>query len=381
MSELETRPYIGGQAVIEGVMMRSPRSLSVVVRRRSGELVVRERPVIDARKGVLSWPFVRGVVTLVEAIKLGSEALRFSAELYEADLEAEEKAKKEASEAPKPKQPGVLSALALSISALATQGPEPLEPMPKEPGEEKKGGRGLMNLLTIVMALGLFVALPQIFAALASNFGNLDLDVRSPGFQALTGVFKLTIVVGYLMLIRKVPEIRRVFQYHGAEHKTISTWEAGEDLVVENASKKTTLHPRCGTTFIVMVALVSIFFFSAIGPLLPRLGVGGVMENVLFFLLKLPFLPVMAAVSFEIQRLFARYCTTGPLRALLYPGFLVQKITTIEPDEDQLEVALASLRATLWREEANESAPEKVEDRTFKDFETLSQHPGYGVIG
>jgi len=377
MSDQQARPYIGGQAVIEGVMMRSPRSLSVVVRRRSGKLVVRERAVVDGRQGFLAWPFVRGVVTLVEAIKLGSEALRFSAELYEEDLEAEEKAKKENDKA----KPGVLSALALSIAALATQGPEPQLPVKEagEPEKKKDGGRGLMNVLSIALALGIFVALPQLFAALANRFGNFDLDVRSPGFQVLTGIFKLVVVVGYLVLIRRVPEIRRVFQYHGAEHKTISTWEAGEELIVANASKKTTLHPRCGTTFIVMVALVSIFFFSAIGPLLPRLGVGGVAENVLFFLLKLPFLPVMAAVSFEIQRLFARYCTTGPLRALLYPGFLVQKITTIEPDEDQLEVALASLRATLWREQASGELPAKVDDRTFDDFDSLARHPGYGV--
>ena len=377
MSDQQARPYIGGQAVIEGVMMRSPRSLSIVVRRRSGKLVVRERAVVDVRKGVLAWPFVRGVVTLFEAIKLGVEALRFSADLYEQDLEEEEKAKKEAEKA----KPGVLSALAISVAAIATQGPEPRLPV-REVGasdEKKDGGRGLMGVVSIALALGLFVALPQVFAALANRFGNFELDVRSPGFQALTGAFKLVIVVGYLLLIRRVPEIRRVFQYHGAEHKTISTWEAGEELVVENARKKTTMHPRCGTTFIVMVALVSIFVFSAIGPLLPRLGVGGVAENVLFFLLKLPFLPLLAAVSFEIQRFFARFCTTGPLRVLLYPGFLVQKITTIEPDDDQLEVALASLRATLWREHAEGDVPAKVEDLTFDDFDAFARHPGYGV--
>src|SRR5690606_39226655 len=165
MSQQEARPYIGGQAVIEGVMMRSPRSLSIVVRRRSGKLVVRERAVVDVRKGVLAWPFVRGVVTLFEAIKLGAEALRFSAELYEQDLEEEEKAKQESEKA----KPGVLSALALSIAALATQGPEPRLPTVEEGASEKKdAGRGLMNVLSIALALGLFVALPQLFAALAN---------------------------------------------------------------------------------------------------------------------------------------------------------------------------------------------------------------------
>jgi uncharacterized protein YqhQ len=389
--ESQARPYIGGQAVLEGVMMRSPRSFSVVVRRKSGELVVRERPATDARKGVLAWPFVRGVVTLVEAVKLGSEALRFSAELYEKDLEDEEKrAGHDANGAASSTdhKPGVLSALALSVVAIATQDPEADPVAPVKADSEKTDadepsqtpGKRAMSVLTIVLALGMFVALPQLFAALVNKLGHLSLDVRSPGFQALTGAFKLTIVVAYLMLIRRVTEIRRVFQYHGAEHKTISTYEAGETLVVGNARKKTTLHPRCGTTFLVMVALVSIFVFSAIGPLLPRLGLGGVVENVTFFLLKLPFLPVIAAVTFEIQRLFARYCTTGPLRVLLWPGFLVQKITTIEPDDEQLEVALASLRATLWREKAPAAAPAAVVDRTFADFATLSADPGYGAV-
>jgi hypothetical protein len=166
---------------------------------------------------------------------------------------------------------------------------------------------------------------PHAAASLANRAGGFALDLRSPLFQALTGAFKLTIVVGYLLLIRRLPEIRRVFQYHGAEHKTISTYEAAEALVVENARKKSTLHARCGTTFLVMVALVSIVVFTAVAPLLPRFQVGGVVENVLLLVLKLPFLPVIAAVTFELQRIFARYCTTGPLRAVLWPGFLVQK--------------------------------------------------------
>jgi uncharacterized protein YqhQ len=385
MSETETRPYIGGQAVIEGVMMRSPRSFSIVVRRRSGALVVRERAALDARKGIWAWPFVRGVATLVEAVKLGSEALRFSSELYEQDLE-------EAESGTTPPKPGLLSVLSLPFALFATQD------LQKEPGprmaSEASSGRRAMSFITILFALGLFVALPQAAAAGASRFAHLDLDVRSPLFQALTGAFKLTIVVGYLLLIRRVPEIRRVFQYHGAEHKTISTYEAGEALAVVNARSKSTLHPRCGTTFLVMVALVSILVFTAIGPLLPRFHVGGLLDNVFFFLLKLPFLPLIAAVTFEIQRIFARYCTTGPLRLVLWPGFLVQKITTIEPDDDQLEVALASLQATLWRESAaREAASERdgiahpsaqavhlpigARDQTFVDFAAILADPGY----
>ena len=365
------RPYIGGQAVIEGVMMRSPGSLSVVCRRKSGELVVREKPMPrPTSSGPRSWPLVRGVVTLVESLKLGSQALRFSAELYEQDLDAEEAAEKAKSGADK--TPGVMSALALSTVALLTQDPE--APPPPALDEPKKGGSSL-GWLPLVFAIFLFVALPQAGAEGLNRLFKLGLEVTSPGYQALTGTAKLFIVVGYLLLIRQMADIRRVFQYHGAEHKSISTYEAEEELTVENARRKTTMHPRCGTTFLVMVALVSILVFSVMGAFLPRMPGGRLAESVGFFLMKLPFLPLVAAITYEIQRVFARYCTTGPLRVVLYPGFVVQKITTAEPEDAQLEVALGSLRAALWREAAA-SAPASP-DRTFAGYAELLEDPGY----
>ena len=330
----------------------------------------------DERKGLSRLPFVRGIASLVESLKLGSEALRFSAEQMERDLEAEERA---ASKSIAKKAGGAamnaIAALGLSLFAMTTQDDGEVSP-----ATEKKAGRGPMGFMLLVAILFL-IALPQGAAAGVNRLLHFGLEVQSPGFQALTGGFKLTIVIGYLLLIRRIPDIRRVFQYHGAEHKTISTYEANEDLVVANARAKTTLHPRCGTTFLVMVALVSILVFTAVGGLLPRNQTGnGALDNVVFFLEKLPFLPLLAAFTFELQRVFARYCTTGPLRALLWPGFLVQKITTIEPDDAQLEVALASLRATLFRETAPEgaklgssasSAPN--EDVAFASYEALTE--------
>jgi len=366
------RPYIGGQALIEGVMMRSPHSVSAVVRRRDGSLVVREREMPDLRRGARAWPLIRGVVSLVEALKLGSAALRFSAEIFERDMEAqaqEKEAQEKRAEADRPPGgPSVLSALSLPIVALLTNEPEPLPAAPS--GDKSDGARKLFTLLSIGFALLLFVALPQAFAAGTSKLFGLDLNVREPLFQLLTGAAKLTIVIGYMLAIRRMPEIYRVFQYHGAEHKSIYTYESGAELSVANARGNTTLHPRCGTTFLVMVALVSIFVFTAIGPFLPNLGLGAVADNLLFFLMKLPFLPVIAAITFEIQRVLARHCTTGPLRALLWPGFLVQKITTIEPDDAQLEVALAALRMTLRREQASGAAA-PVEDETFEGYASL----------
>jgi uncharacterized protein YqhQ len=362
------RPYIGGQALLEGVMMRSPHAFSAVVRRRDGSLVVRERPMHDLRRGVRAWPIVRGMMALVEALKLGSQALRFSAEIYEQDLEAEEQAAN-AAKAKLPSGTSLLSALSLPIIKLMTAEPE----VPAQAPADEPKGKGLMGLVSVAFAIGLFVALPQAFAAGASSLFKLNLDVRSPLFQLLTASAKLVILVGYMLLIRRLPEIYRVFQYHGAEHKSIYTYESGAELTVDNARSRTTLHPRCGTTFIVMVALVSILVFSGLGPFLPQLGLGKLADNFLFFALKLPFLPLIAAITFELQRVLAKYCSTGPLSLLLWPGFLVQKITTIEPDDQQLEVALSALLVTLRVEQGEASV--RSADASFPSYAALADAP------
>jgi uncharacterized protein YqhQ len=365
---MTSRPYIGGQAVLEGVMMRAPKSFAVVVRRRDGSLLVRERATSDARSGVVRWPFVRGVASLVESLRLGSEALRFSIEQMEADLPG--------MSAPSGAGLGVLAALGVSLVAVVTGGDGVAAVEGSASGKRMTAGGGLM----LALAIGFFVALPQGLAAVVNRVLGLGLPVQSAAFQAITGVIKLVVVVGYMLAIRRVPEIRRMFQYHGAEHKTITTYEAGEALVVENARSKTTFHARCGTTFLVMVVIVSIGLFALLGASLPRIHTGNaVLDNALFFACKLPFLPVLVAVTFELQRLFARYAVTGPLRALLWPGFLVQRITTDEPDDAQLEVALASLRTTLFRQEAQEQEQERATvahgDVQFPSYAALAAAP------
>ncbi len=360
----EARPYIGGQAVLEGVMMRSPASFAVVVRRKDGSLHVRERVMTTGRKGLGKLPFFRGVASLVESLRLGNEALRFSAELMQKDYDDEQ--------APKPKGSAassimsVMRALGLQLFWLATE-----QGGGGAAAAEKEKSRGVGPMLVLMVAF--LIALPQLTAAGIMKVAHVDWGVTSVRFQALTGAVKLSIVLGYLLLIRRMPDIRRVFQYHGAEHKTISTYEAQEPLDVEHARAKTTLHARCGTTFLVMVVLISILLFSALGAVLPPIATGSrLLDNVLFFLVKLPSLPLLAAVTFEIQRVFAKYCVTGPLRVLLVPGFLVQRITTIEPDDSQLEVALASLRATLFRESgtAGEGG-----DALFPSYAAIAQAP------
>jgi uncharacterized protein YqhQ len=367
MPSVSSRPYIGGQAVLEGVMMRAPSSFAVVVRRRDGSLRVRERAMHDSRRGVARWPFVRGIATLVESLRLGGEALRFSSEQFELDLDADDAARR-ANAGP---GVGILGALGLALLAQVTRA-DGEGPSAASAGAKSSGGRSWVML---AIAIAFFVALPQAVAATLNRVLHLGLEVQSAPFQAITGALKLAVVVGYLVAIRRIPEIRRVFQYHGAEHKTISTYEGGEELVVENARRKTTLHPRCGTTFLVMVAIVSILVFMVVGASLPRIHTGSaVLDNVIFFLEKLPFLPVLVAITFELQRLFSRYCATGPLRVLLVPGFLVQRITTAEPDDAQLEVALASLRVTLFRE-GHGAAAATEDDVSFPSYEALLAAP------
>jgi len=306
----------------------------------------------DKPHGLARLPFVRGVASLLESLRMGSEALRFSAEQFETDLAAGAGL-------------GALGAFGLTLFALVA-GPDGAGPRVERPKRTSAGG-----FLILALMVAFLVALPQGAAAGLNRVLGLGLSVQSAAFQAITGGLKLAIVIGYLLAIRRVPDIRRVFQYHGAEHKTISTYEAGEPLTVANARAKTTLHPRCGTTFLVMVVMVSILIFSVLGAALPRIETGSaVLDNFLFFALKIPFLPVLVAVTFELQRLFARYCLVGPLRVLLWPGFLVQKITTAEPDDRELEVALASLRVTLFRERG--AGPgENEDDVRFPDYAAL----------
>lgn len=306
------RPYIGGQAVIEGVMMRGPMCVSVAVRKPDGTIAVQEGP-LTSRLATSKWwklPGLRGVVTLVESLSLGFRALQFSAE----------------------------------------------QQMTEE--ERKKQGTGGSSavFVSVLLAIVLFKGLPQFLAKIIIWSVNSSITLQDMRFHLITGAFQLAVLLGYLGIISRIPEVRRVFQYHGAEHKTISAYEQNLELSVENVRKQTTLHPRCGTTFLVIVILISIAVGAVVTPLvLP--GASGFVGQLQVFGLRVAMLPLIAALSYELQRFTARYCTTGPLRAVLWPGFLVQKITTREPDDQQIEIAIAAMRAAMWREQVGKDVP------------------------
>ena len=271
-------------------------------------------------------PFIRGVATLVESLSVGYGALNFSAEQQ---LTEEERA---------------------------------------EMGETSSR---MMMVVTTLFALGLFMLAPQAAAEGASRLMGLELAVDEWQFHALTGGFKLLIFTLYLFAISRLPDVRRVFQYHGAEHKTIFAYEQGLDLTEANVQKQSTLHPRCGTTFLIVVIFVSVIAGTFVTPLvMPEWATGRFEQNVITLFVRIALLPPVAATSYEMQRVSARYFTSGPLQVFLWPGFLFQKITTRQPEDAQVEIAIAAMRAAVWRE-ANAAAQADQEPLIFESFQAF----------
>lgn len=351
----EARPYIGGQAVIEGVMMRSPSGLAVAVRRPDGQIVVREGPVEGSSTPYRKWPFVRGVVTLVESMSLGYKALQFSAD----QQLVEERAEGEG-------------------AALGERAPSEPVRAPEKGGEG--GGSRLTMALSLLFAIGLFIALPQALTVGLARLVGIELGVQDFAFHAVTGAFKLAILTIYMVVIGSFEEIRRVFQYHGAEHKTIFAYEAGLPLTVENVRAQSPLHPRCGTTFLVVVVVLSIVVGSVATPLLlpHAAGLSGQLQTLA---LRIGLLPVIAALGYEFQRFSARHLTRGPLRFVNYPGFLFQKITTREPDASQIEVAIAAMESAAWRERVGVAATKEERTEVFGTLEGVLARFGVGAQG
>lgn len=302
--------HVGGQAVIEGVMMRAPKSLAIALRRPNGEILIKEDRwrSLSERWSFLKRPFVRGSLIIIEALINGMQAITFSAN-------------------------------------------QALE-------EEGESLVGWALFLTICLALGagvvLFVVLPHVISGLVGRLFGMRLGVEHLVFHLIDGAVKIIIFLGYVWLISLFKEIRRIFEYHGAEHKSVYAYEAGEALTVENAKKFSTLHPRCGTAFILVVLLISIFFFSIAFPFVPTLhDVPGVMNQMIAIVMKILFMFPIAGLAYEIIKFSSRNMDRGLIRLAILPGLWMQKLTTREPSDDQLEVALAALNRALHGHEAN----------------------------
>ena len=328
MSEPPARPYIGGQAVIEGVMMRSPKSFAVVCRRPSGEIVIKEsawQPLWGGLK-FLRWPVLRGSVVLLESMINGFSALSFAAQ------------QQTVSEAPQPRSLGARAA--------------------SQEGELSRAATYGMLAISIAFGLGLFVGVPHLLAwALGSVLG---FDSSTFVFHIVDGVIKVGLLIGYLAAISLMPDIKRVFQYHGAEHKAIATYEAGQDLTVENARRQSRFHPRCGTSFLIIVVGVSVVLFALL--LKGQISSVPIVDNVAKIILKLPLMLPVAGLAYELLKASGKAFDRSRIaRGLAAPGLWLQKITTREPDDAQLEVACISIRKTLWRERQGAGAPQGIE--------------------
>jgi uncharacterized protein YqhQ len=295
---------LGGQAVLEGVMMRGVSTWAVAVRAPEGEVEVTSEPIVSwaKRHRVLRWPVIRGIVALGESLKIGFRALAISAN---AQLEEDEDGEK-----------------------------------------EEIGGWvwGLTVVLSLALAVGLFFVIPVGATSLIKD------QLGSPFlFWLVEGLLRTAIFIGYIVLISRMPDLRRVFEYHGAEHKTISCYESGDELKPENAKRYSRLHPRCGTSFLLIVMVLAIFVFAPIGlPAWYWLVASRILG-----------IPLIAGLSYEVIKWAGKNRNRRWVRALMWPGLMLQNLTTREPDLDQLAVAIRSLQEVLSNEDLERSRQEQ----------------------
>ncbi len=320
---------IGGQAVLEGVMMRSPHYIGVAVRDPEKSIAIQSKAFksVSERFKFLKKPVLRGVVTLIESMIEGMKALSFSAEIA-----------------------GV-------------------EDAPKEGGKPQKISSAAIAAsmaMAFALAMGLFVALPHF---ISSFVAPVD-DVR---FHIADGFIKMTILLAYVGLIGKLPDIRRVFQYHGAEHKVIYTFEKGQSLTVENAKQHTTLHPRCGTSFLLFLVLISIAVFTILFPVagLTHFSDVPILNHLAVIGVKILLMMPVSGLAYEFIKVCAVRMDKGIYRLLIWPGLTLQYLTTREPEADQLEVALASLKQVLALEKSPDIAKAR-HVRSLGELETVA---------
>lgn len=309
---------IGGQAVMEGVMMKNQEKYAVAVRKPDQEIVVETSTYegLIKNKKIRNMPILRGVFSFIESLVLGMKTLTFSASFFEEEEEEKSGSRK-------------------AEKRAGAKKPAPTEEEQKK--KEKRQENALMGgtvAISIVLAVAIFMVLPYYISVFFQRF------ITSQTLLALLeGVIRLTIFIGYVAAISLMPDIKRVYMYHGAEHKCINCIEQGMDLTVENVRKSSRLHKRCGTSFLLIVMLISIVFFLFIR----------VDNRILQLLLRLVLIPVIAGVSYEFIRLAGR---SDHMLVNLFskPGLLLQRITTREPDDSMIEVGIASVEAVFdWK--------------------------------
>ncbi|WP_353093695.1 DUF1385 domain-containing protein [Tissierella praeacuta] len=292
---------IGGQALIEGVMMRGPKDIAIAVRKPDKEIEVKKERLntLGMKHKLFKLPFLRGVVGLIEALMFGTRALMYSAEFFEDEEEGPAK-----------------ESFTQKIF--------------KDKAEDVEMFFAIIS--SIALAIGIFMIIPTILTNLFKN------KINSPiGLNLIEGLVRIIIFLIYIIGVSKFEDIKRVFEYHGAEHKTIHCYENEEELTVENVKKYPILHPRCGTSFLFMVMIISILVLSFFGWPSPLQR----------FIIRILMFPVIAGISYEINKLIGK-SNSRLAYFLSYPGLMIQRLATVkEPDGEQIEVAIESLKAVL----------------------------------
>ena len=329
----KTCTYIGGQAVMEGIMMRGKSSMATAVRDPEGVIQIESERLIppEEKKKITRMPFVRGVVNFVSSIVDGNRVLMRSADVAMPEEEQPTKAEKWLNEKHK-----------ISLDSIFS---------------------GLSVALGIILAILIFIALPQWLTGFlpVETFDKTDAGWKGIWFNLVEGGIRILIFVAYILLISLIPSLKRVFMCHGAEHKTITCYEQGKELTVENVRGCSRVHDRCGTTFLFIVMVVSILVFSFVNVLVSSLNLytgNGRIDGIIRFVVKILMLPVVAGCSYEVLRLLAK--TKNPLFLLFkLPGLLLQRLTTREPEDGMIECAITAFKTVLAMD-SDPTVPERV---------------------
>ena len=363
---------IGGQALMEGIMMRGPKTSAMAVRNTKGEIVVEEFETKGVKRPkICRLPIIRGVFGYIDSMVVGYKCLMRSAELSGLEDIVEEsprkKKKREAAEAAARAERGETAEV---VTTETTEATEPAETAASEtekteasaaepaqkPEEESKLPAWVMTVMMAVsvvfafaLALGLFFYLPtKLFALIQPHVGFLNSSnavLNSFWKSVFEGVLKIVMLVGYMALISLMKDIRRTFMYHGAEHKTIFCYEAGLELTVENVRRQRRFHPRCGTSFLILMLLVSIFIAFFIDPISIAIG-GKVLPPILRTVVKLLLLPVTVGLGYELIKLAGRHDNLFT-RIISAPGMWLQHITVFEPTDDMIECAIEAISRAI----------------------------------
>ena len=358
---MERDLIVGGQAVMEGVMMRTPSAYAIACRKKDGTIVhtAEKLPKWSDKYKWMNLPVLRGGATLIQSMALGIKALNFSAKIYEEDLELEEKAKAKELQTEAVLADGTLDDNFRKAPVKIT--------LPEETSEKEKADKKPSQTAgavgSIIFALGFNILLFVVAPLLLTNVLFIALGwAQSPllaagaswwqtivaytweikpdswiAFNLIDGLIRMLFFVVMIFTMSYLRDIRRVFEYHGAEHKTVFNWEKGLDLTVENAKQQKRQHPRCGTSFLMVVMLVAIVLFSVI-------KFDAMWMNLV---VRIALMPLVAGLSYEVIRYAAKKESSAIFKLMTLPGLWLQNITTQEPDDEQLEVAIVSLKESL----------------------------------